>query len=118
MRFQPRIKLRALMILIAIAGLALGLHRRSRRLDRLSLVYSTQASNLENTLIGPDGTTRTAPQTDDQVDAILDRVHWNDSVAFEYRKAATRPWLPFDPDPRSIVCACGYHLTHKPRTLN
>jgi len=118
MRFQPRIKLRALMILIAIAGLALGLHQRSRRLDRLSLFYSTQANKSENTLIGPDGTGRTAPQTDEQLDAILDHVHWNDSVAFEYRRAVTRPWFPFDPDPRSIVCVCGYHLTHKPHTLH
>jgi hypothetical protein len=104
-------RLRSLMIVVAVAGFLLGLgvilHRRADRLNRLALSYQKEAGRLEHTIVGP-GLSRS------QVQGILDRVHWNDAVAWRYRHAADRPWLPTEPDPEKVACECGYHLTLSP----
>ena len=105
---RPRFKLWMPMIAIAIVALGLGLHQRSVRLARISFAYSVEASRLEGTLIGPSGTSKDGPSSRES-DEILDQVHWNDTVAGQFDKAACRPWLLIDPDPQSITCNCGHH---------
>ncbi len=106
-------KLRALMATIALLavllGIGLGLRRRSDRFQRVSLGYSSKAAGLEEPLGFIPG--RPEPTG---VQAVLDRVHWNDSVAAAYQQAASRPWVPGEPDPAKITCQCGYHA--KPAT--
>ena len=98
-------KLRAMMATVALLavllGIGLGLRRRSDRLWWVSLSYSSQAAGLEEPL-------GLHPEPPD-VQAVLDRVHWNDSVAVAYQRAAGRPWIPGEPDPAKITCQCSYH---------
>jgi len=103
-----RFKLWMPMVAIAIVALGLGLHQRSIRLARISFAYSVEASRLEKTLIGPSGTSNDGPSGRES-DKILDRIHWNDTVAGSFNTAAGRPWILIDPDPSKITCNCGHH---------
>jgi hypothetical protein len=99
---MKRMRLRTLMLVVlAIAlmlGLGIGLRRRSSRFDRLSFAQSREASRLENQLMK-------VPEPAD-VDQILRRVHWHDTVAARYRQLAGRPWLLSEPDPATVACEC------------
>ncbi len=106
-----RMHLRAVMIAIAILavllGTGIGLRRRARRFEALALAYGREASNLEDLWTISGSTTERRPNL------LMDRAHWNDAVAHKYRIAATRPWLPLDPDPFKITCECGYHIERR-----
>jgi hypothetical protein len=97
-------KLRVLMLIVAILaivlGLGLGLRRRSIRFSEVALTYGREANRLEN---------QSEQVKPDQLQPLLDRAHWNDAVADAYRKAASKPWIPSEPQPEKIVCQCGYH---------
>jgi hypothetical protein len=102
-------RLRVLMVIIAVMAVGLGvgltLHRRSTRLSASALAYGREASRLEN---------RLEQLPSDEVQPLLDRVHWNDSVAEAYRRAASRPWIMSEPDPDKIACQCSYHAKKAP----
>jgi hypothetical protein len=88
----------AVLALALLMGLGLGLRRRASRFDRLSLAQSGKANGLENKLVGAtDGA---------EVDLILRKVHWHDSVAARYRQIASSPWILGEPDPSTIACEC------------
>lgn len=97
----PRIRLRTLMIFIAVLavglGMALTLQRRSSRLSASAQVYGREVWRLERRV---DQT----PQA--QMGSLIDRVHWNSSVSYAYRSAASQPWLLGEPDPAKIRCTC------------
>ena len=101
-RMRLRTALTAIAALAVILGAAGAVRRRADRLDQLSHSYSREAGRLESQLIGPSGTSRDGPGPE-QASAILAKVHWCDAVANEYKKAAARPWYPFDPDPSQVV---------------
>lgn len=105
---RPKFKLWMPMVVIVFVALGLGLYQRSIRLERISLKYSGVAGRLEMGLIGPSGTSKDGP-SGREVEEILDKVHWNDAVAHQYRIAARQPWNLFDPDPKQISCTCGHH---------
>src|SRR4051812_17043976 len=102
-----RMRLRTLMIAIAVLALILGvdawLRQRGRRFDAIALNFAGEAYRVEklwakSTLPG-------------EIDELVETVHWNDSVYHEYYKAARRPWLP-EPRPKEVVCRCGYHVAN------
>jgi hypothetical protein len=92
----------AIAVLAVVLGSGVGLKRRVQRLDGLALRYGREANRLENLLEGSN-----LSQAD--ADAIIERVHWHDAVANQYRLAASRPWVPFDPSPEGVTCECGQH---------
>jgi hypothetical protein len=96
----------AVAILAVILGVGIGLRRRVQRLDGLALRYGREANRLENVLEGSNLSRREA-------DLIIERLHWRDAVAVQYRLAAARPWLPFDPSPQQVTCQCGYHAARQ-----
>ena len=50
------------------------------------------------------------PAPPGEPDMLMEQMHWLDSVATEFRLAAARPWIPFDPRPTpGSRCRCGYH---------
>ena len=100
----------AIAVLAVLLGSGVGLRRRSQRHFKLAQRYGGEAERLEYlwAKMGP------VPQA--EADAFWNLVHWNDSVAYAYFQASSRPWLPFDPEPRQIVCECGHHLTQRART--
>ncbi len=88
----------AVLAFALMMGLGLGLRHRASRFDRLSLAQSGKANGLENKLtVATDGA---------EVDKILRKVHWHDSVAAKYRQLASRPWLLAEPDPATVACEC------------
>jgi hypothetical protein len=107
-------RLRSLMVAIAVLavllGLSIGLRRRAERLTRLSRSYSGAAGQLELRLASPD--------LDEAIaQAILDRVHWYDAVAHRFERAAAHPWLPDEPDPTKVFCECGHHRKPSPKPV-
>jgi hypothetical protein len=97
----------AVAVLCILLGVGVGLWRRARRFQALALVYGREANRLENVWANPGS----VPPGD-----LMERVHWNDAVADEYRLAAARPWLPFDPEPSQIRCLCRFHMDLRART--
>src|SRR4051794_1890218 len=98
-----RIRLRTAMVAIAIFTIMLGivadLTRRAQRLDGLAKLYDREAGKLEPLLLKPKLGRQEAV-------AVVDQLHWLVAVAGEYRHAAARPWLPFDPSPQRVTCGC------------
>ncbi len=109
-----RISLSKIMIVIAILavclGTGIGLGRRARRFEALALEYGREANALENRWM------KSGPSSPGEPDVLMEEIHWNDSVANEYRFAASQPWLPFEPDPETITCGCGYHARRRAGT--
>ncbi len=103
-----RMKLKSVMIAIAVLavlmGTWIGLDRRSRRLQALALDYGRKANRAENAL---------ESASPSALDSLLDQIHRDDAIANAYRTAASRPWLPVDPDPNRIACRCGFHEARK-----
>jgi hypothetical protein len=108
-----RLRVRSGLIIVAIVALALGLSigclKRKRRLEGLALQYSARANNWEKRLIGPDGTSRSRPTSDEEVETIIRHTHWNDAVAASYLIAASQPWRLNDPDVEMIETNCSCH---------
>jgi hypothetical protein len=106
-------RLRAAMIAVAVLAVLLavgvGLWRRARRFEALALQYGREANRNEVLWEA------TGAKPIHEPDEIMERIHWNDAVADEYRRAAARPWLPFDPDPRQVLCKCGFHTALRAR---
>jgi hypothetical protein len=104
---RVRFTVRRMMVAVAIAAFLLptrdGLRNRAKRFEALALEYGREANRLEVEW------RKSAPLPPGEPDLLCDDVHWNDSVADAYRRAASRPWLPFEPNPGSITCGCGYH---------
>jgi hypothetical protein len=111
-RFMRCIRLRTVMVVIAglavMLAVGVGLSRRARRLNRLALQYSRVANGREN-LIEKWKLNRK------DADVIIEHAHWLDAVANQYRIAAARPWLLFDPSPQRVTCECGYHANRRAR---
>ena len=105
-----QMRLRTVMIAIAVIavllGIGMGFSRRSQRLYSLSLRYGREANRLDLEWV------KAAPLAPGQPDLLMEKVHWHDSVAYAYFSASSRPWVPFDPEPKRITCSCGFH---KPR---
>jgi hypothetical protein len=106
-----KIRLLTAMAAVAVLGVTLSvglaLRRRAQRLDGLAIRYGREASNLDN-LLARSKLSRHAAES------IIERVHWHDAVAGQYRIAAARPWLPFDPSPWRVTCECSYHAARQP----
>ncbi len=100
----------AVAVLAIVLGAGVGLGRRAGRLHALALKYSREANRLEHMWASAGAMSR------DDLGLLMERVHWNDAVADEYRFAAAHPWLSFDPEPNRVMCKCGFHMTRKPVT--
>ncbi len=109
-RMRLRTAMVAVAVLAVILGTGVGLRRRARQLDALFLQYGREANHLEN--VWRDA----RPTPPGEPDVLMEQIHWHDSVAYEYRLAAARPWFPFDPEPRRITCGCGYHAARRAAT--
>lgn len=100
----------AIAVLAIVLGVVVGLQRRAWRFHALALKYGREANRLEDMWKSAGSMRR------DDLGLLMERVHWNDAVADEYRFAAAHPWLPFDPEPNRIMCKCGFHMARKPVT--
>ena len=101
-KIRLRTAMAAVAALAVILSIGLGLRRRAQRLDGLAIRYGREASSLEN-LLARSNLSR------HEAESIIERIHWHDAVAGQYRIAAARPWLPFDPSPWQVTCECSYH---------
>lgn len=108
-----RMRLKTAMIAIAalafVLWMGLGLRRRAWRFEALAHQHGREANRLENLWM------ETVPTPPGEPDTLMEQVHWHDSVANEYRVAAARPWMPFEPEPRQVACECGYHVARRAR---
>jgi hypothetical protein len=120
---MPRVRftVRQLMIAAAVVAVLMAaeawLQRRTAHLKRLSRMQSGEANRwelllTESSVNGP------------LASAILDKVHWHDSMAARFERAARSPWLPVEaahqapPVPEvSAELAAKYNLTGNPETL-
>ena len=109
-RMRLRTAMTAIAALAILLGAGVGLDRRARRLEALSLLYGREANRLDDLWV------EAAPVSAGEPDLLMERVHWHDSVANAYRLASAQPWLPLDPVPRNIICRCGYHAARSSRT--
>jgi hypothetical protein len=87
---RPRIRLRTLMIAVAVAALPLGLwagiERRRAAFDRTAAYHVTQVVGLT---VGGRPLTPSERRRDE----------WHYALFLKYREAAFRPWIPVGPDP-------------------
>ena len=79
--------------LAVLMGLDLELRRRSGRFEAMSLQHNMESGRLERQFLHPGPDTARGPGW------IMSQDHWHQAMFWKYRKAATHPWLPVDPDP-------------------
>ena len=94
---RPRLTIRRLMVLVALAAVALGI---VGWLQRLSVAYQQKAEAYERRIVfifymasGPFEHPQPPPPPGSE------RNFWTMSMAAKYRWAARHPWLPVAPDP-------------------
>src|SRR5262245_18165273 len=97
----PRLTTRWLMVLVAVAGLVLGLAARRERLLRLATYHAVQANRTMSVMadgkrVGPEDDLTRARSVSWR---STPRSQWHTRRSDEYRQAASRPWLPVPPVP-------------------
>jgi hypothetical protein len=99
-----------MLLLVAAVGLSLGvadrLKRRSDRLFRAGLRYSSMSMRLENLF-------KTQRFDREASDSLCGYIHWHDAMAESHYNRSKAPWVPGEPDPAKIVCECGACLPGK-----
>jgi hypothetical protein len=99
---MPRFHLRALMIAVLAAAIALGigmaLKRRSGHYQQLYLAQTLEASRLVDEMHSARGKASIA--------RLMRRAHWHNLVGAEYHSIASCPWQLDRSDPASLACPC------------
>jgi hypothetical protein len=87
----PRFTTRRLMVLVAVAGLAMGvaleLRRRSEFFQRIAQAHAERAVENLWGILGPDA------------DSASRKYVYHNGLSQKYKRAARYPWLPVPPDP-------------------
>jgi hypothetical protein len=91
---RPRLTIRRLMVLVALAAIALGI---VGRFQRLSVTFQQKAEAYQKRVVF---TYRMTGIGDSQIPSPnLERNSWTMAMMAKYRWAARYPWFPVAPDP-------------------
>jgi hypothetical protein len=92
LRFTVRRLMTAAAVVALLMATGVGLQRRAAHLRRLSFLQSREANRWE--LLLTEISVNGPPAS-----AILNKVHWHDSMAARYERAARSPWLHIEAAP-------------------